>query len=53
MRQNTFDKKYELGKMLIEQIIEFELRRYGPLSRTCTPTCGYFRDNAEVFKANT
>ena len=29
--------------MLIEQIIEFELRGSGPLGRTCTPTTGYFQ----------
>ena len=28
--------------MLIEQIIEFELRGPGPPGRTCTPTTGYF-----------
>ena len=33
--QNTFKKS--LGKMLIEQIIEFELRRPGPPGRTCAP----------------
>ena len=35
-------KKNYLGEMLIEQIIEFELRGQGPLDRTCTPTTGYF-----------
>ena len=33
-RQNTFEKK-RLGEVLIEQIIEFELRGPGPYSRTC------------------
>ena len=33
--QNTFKKK--LGKMLIEQIIEFQLKGPGPPGRTCTP----------------
>ena len=28
--------------MLIEQVIEFELRRHGPPSRTCFSTTGYF-----------
>ena len=28
--------------MLIEQIIEFKFRSYGPPSRTCSPTTGYF-----------
>ena len=36
--QNTFKKK--LGKMFIEQIIEFELRGPGPPGRACTPITG-------------
>ena len=36
--QNTFKKI--AGKMLIEQIIEFELRGPGFPSRTCTPITG-------------
>ena len=28
--------------MLIEQIIEFELKRSGHFGRTCTPKTGYF-----------
>ena len=38
--------------MLIEQIIEFELREPGRQSRTCTPTTGYFYDKTNIFKAN-
>ena len=52
MRQNTYDKKYEQGKMLIEQVIEFELRGPGPLSRTCSK-CGYFHAKTKICKANT
>ena len=33
--QNTLKKK--LGKMLIEEIIEFQLRGPGPPGRSCTP----------------
>ena len=35
--------------MLIEQIIEFELREPGPPGRTCTPTTGYFHAKAKIF----
>ena len=38
--------------MLIEQIIELELRRPGPPSRTCTSKAGYFHDKTKIFKAN-
>ena len=38
--------------MLIEQIIEFELRGPGPPSRTCAPITGYFRDKTKIFEAN-
>ena len=38
--------------MLIEQIIEFELMGIGPPGRTCTPTTGYFYNNAKIFKEN-
>ena len=34
--------------MLIEQIIEFELRRPGPPRRTCTPIPGYFYDKTKI-----
>ena len=33
--------------MLIEQIIEFELRWPGPPGRTCTPTIGCFDDKTK------
>ena len=36
--QNTL-KKYR-GKILIKQIIEFQLRGPGPPGRTCTPITG-------------
>ena len=39
-RQYTFEKKSAIGEMLIEQIIEFELRGPGPSGRTCTPITG-------------
>ena len=46
--------------MLIEQIIEFELRGPGPLkfkfnntfTRTCTPTTGYFYEKTTISKEN-
>ena len=38
--------------MLIEQIIEFELREPGPCSRTCTPTTDYFNEKTKISKAN-
>ena len=38
--------------MLIEQIIEFELRGMGPLDRTCTPTTGYFYVKTKISKEN-
>ena len=34
----------ELREMLIEQIIEFELRGSGPFGRICAFTTGYFHD---------
>ena len=39
--------------MLIEQIIEFELKGPGPPSRTCTAKSGYFHDKAKIPIANT
>ena len=36
--QNTLKK--QLGKMVIKQIIEFQLRGPGPPGRTCTPITG-------------
>ena len=38
--------------MLIEQIIEFELRGPGTCSRTCTLANGYFHDKTKILKAN-
>ena len=38
--------------MLIEQIIEFELRRSRLPGRTCAPVAGYFHDKKKNFKAN-
>ena len=38
--------------MLIEQIIEFQLRGPGPPGRTFTPTIGYFYDKTKIFKEN-
>ena len=38
--------------MLIEQIIEFELKEPGPLGRACTPTTSYFHDKTKLSKAN-
>ena len=51
-RQNTFEKKKAIGEMLIEQIIELELRGPAPCSRTCTLTTGYFHDKTKILKAN-
>ena len=36
--------------MLIEQIIEFKLRGFGPLDRTCSPTTGYFYVKTKIRK---
>ena len=48
MRQNTFEKN-KLEKMLIKQIIEFELRGTGAPSRTYTSTTGNFYDKTKIF----
>ena len=37
--------------MLIEQIIELQLRRPGPPGLTCTPTNDYFHDKTKISKA--
>ena len=37
-------KKNQLDEMLIEQIIEFELKKPGPPGRKCSSTTGYFHD---------
>ena len=39
--------------MLIEQIIEFELRGHGLSSPTCSPQTGYFHGKTKLSKANT
>ena len=36
--------------MLIDQIIEFELRGLGPPGHTCIPTTGYFHDKTMTSK---
>ena len=38
--------------MLIEQIIELQLRGPGPPDQTCIPTTGYFHDKTKIFKEN-
>ena len=38
--------------MLIEQIIEFQLRGPGPPGRTCTPTTGKLHDKTKISKEN-
>ena len=48
-RQHTFEKN-QIGEMLIEQIIEFELSEPGPSGRTCTPTTGDFHDQTKISK---
>ena len=36
--------------MLIEQIIEFQLKGPGPLGRTCTPITGQLHDKTKILK---
>ena len=38
--------------MLIEQIIELQLRGPGPHGLTCTPIAGYFHDKTKICKEN-
>ena len=38
--------------MLIEQIIEFQLKELGPLGRTCTPITGKLHGNTKISKEN-
>ena len=38
--------------MLIEQIIELQLRGPGPPDQTCTPITGYFHDKTKISKEN-
>ena len=38
--------------MLIEQIIELQLKEPGPPGRTCAPITGYFHDKAKISTEN-
>ena len=38
--------------MLIERIIELQLRGPGPPNQTCTPITGYFHDKTKVSEEN-
>ena len=38
--------------MLIEQIVEFQLRGPGPPGLTCTSISGYFYDKTKISKEN-
>ena len=38
--------------MLIERIIELQLRGPGPPDQTCTPITGYFHDKTKISKEN-
>ena len=38
--------------MLVEQIIEIELRGPGPPGRTCTPVTGSLHDKTKILKEN-
>ena len=38
--------------MLVEQIIEFDLRGPKPPGSTYTPTTGYFHEKTKIFKEN-
>ena len=38
--------------MLIEQIVELQLRGPGPLGQTCSSITGYFHDKAKISKEN-
>ena len=53
LSDKLLSKKKELGKMLIEQIIEVELRGPGPPSRTWFPKTGHFHDKTKISKPNT
>ena len=39
--------------MVIEQIIQYELRGSGSPNPTCTPKPGYFHDKTKISKGNT
>ena len=51
MRQNTFEKN-ERVEMLMNVIIESELRRPVLSGLTCAPITGYFYDKTKIFKEN-
>ena len=51
MRQKHFEKNL-LGKMLIEQIIKYELRGPVLLGRICTAVFGYFYEKAKISEEN-
>ena len=38
--------------MMIEQMVELQLRGPGPPGRTCTPITGYFHDKTKISKEN-
>ena len=38
--------------MLIEQIVEFQLRGHGPPGLTCTSISGYFYNKTKISKEN-
>ena len=38
--------------MVIEQIIEIEMRGPGPPGRTCTSITGYFHEKTKIYKEN-
>ena len=38
--------------MLIQQIVEIELKGPGPPSRTCTPVTGWLHDKTKIMKEN-
>ena len=38
--------------MLIEKIIELQLRGPGPTGQTCTPITGYFHDKTKISEEN-
>ena len=50
-QKNTFEKNLA-REVLIEQIIEFELRSPGPPGRTCTSTTGKFHEKTKISEEN-
>ena len=47
--RQLLNTKY-LGRILIEQITEFQLRKPGPLGRTCTPITVFFYVKIKISK---